>query len=67
MQERQKQIEDIVNFVNRNRNSHASLTICSRVLGNDFLGIDRQTINELRTKLPGVDEDELESYYYIIK
>lgn len=67
MDERQKQIEEIVNFVAKHRSSHASHTVCSRILGNDYLGIDRETISALREKLPNIEDDEFEACYYIIK
>ena len=67
MIDREKKIQEIVSFVSRHKNSHASLTVCSRVLGDDFLGVDAGVISELKSKLPAVDSDELEGYYYIIK
>lgn len=67
LDERQKQIEEIVSFVARHRNSHASHTVCSRILGDDYLGIDRETISALRDKLPDIEDDEFEACYYIIK
>jgi hypothetical protein len=65
--ERQKQIQEIVNFVARHKHSHASLTVCTRILGDEFTGIDDQTIDNLRARLPNTDSDELEACYYIIK
>lgn len=67
MTERQKQIQEIVNFVARHKHSHASLTVCTRILGDEFTGIDDQTIDNLRARLPNTDSDELEACYYIIK
>lgn len=67
MQDRQKQIQEIIDFVRRHKSSYASQTVCARVLGDDFMGINDDTINELRSKLPQVDSDELEACYYIIK
>jgi hypothetical protein len=65
--EKEKQIEEILQFVARHKGSHASHNVCSRILGGDFYGIDEQVINELKSKLPEVDNDELEACYYIIK
>ena len=67
MQDRQAQIQEIIDFVRRHKNSYASQTVCSRVLGEDFMGINDDTINELRARLPEVDSEELEACYYIIK
>lgn len=67
LNEKQKQIDEIVSFVAKHRNSHASHTVCLRILGDDYLGVDRETINALREKLPDVEEDEFEACYYIIK
>ena len=65
--EKEKQIEEILQFIARHKGSHASHNVCSRILGGDFYGIDEQVINDLRSKLPQVDSDELETCYYIIK
>lgn len=67
MIEREKQIQEILNFISRHKNSLASLTVCSRVLGDEFLGIDEDTIGDLRSRLFDIGSDELEGYYYIIK
>ena len=67
MIEKEKQIQEILQFVARHKGSHASHNVCSRILGGDFYGIDEHVISELKTKLPEVDNDELETCYYIIK
>lgn len=64
---KEQQIQEILQFVSRHKGSHASHNVCSRILGGDFYGIDEQVINELKAKLPKVDNDELETCYYIIK
>jgi hypothetical protein len=65
--EKEKQIEEILRFVARHKGSHASHNVCSRILGGDFYGIDEQVMDELKSKLPEADNDELEACYYIIK
>jgi hypothetical protein len=65
--DKQKQIDEIVNFISRNKYSHASHTVCTRILGDEFTGINSQTIRDLREKLPNTESDELEACYYIIK
>jgi hypothetical protein len=65
--EKQKQIMEIVDFVKRNKGSYASHTVCARVLGEDYFGINSETIVELRDRLPQIDDEEIEACYYIIK
>jgi hypothetical protein len=67
LEEREKQIEEIIDFVSRHKNSHASRVVCARILGNKFMGIDDEALDELRSRLPRADNDELEACYYIIK
>ncbi len=67
MRDRQTQIQEIIDFVRRHKSSYASQTVCARILGEDFMGINDETISELRSRLPESDTDELEACYYIIK
>lgn len=67
MIERRKQMEEIVDFVSRNRNSFATHAVCSRILGDRYIGIGENTINDLKAMLPQTSDDELEACYYIIK
>lgn len=67
MIDKEKQMDEIVQFVVRHKGSYASHAVCSRILGGDYYGIDEQVINELKSKLPEINNDELEACYYIIK
>lgn len=67
MVDRQVQIDEIYDFVSRNKFSHASRTVCARIVGGGFIGIDDGVLEELKERLPSVPEDELEACYYIIK
>ncbi|TYP56732.1 hypothetical protein [Thermosediminibacter litoriperuensis] len=67
MDDRQKQIEEIVDFVSHHKNSLASINICSRILGDKFVRVDDEVIRELKVKLPRADSEELEAFYYMIK
>lgn len=67
LSDKEKRMQEIVQFVTRNKWSYASHAVCSRVLGGEFYGIDQQVIDELKTKLPEIDSDEIEACYYIIK
>jgi len=62
-----KQIEEIIDFVSQHKSSHASRTVCARILGDSFVGINDDAIDELRARLPGADNDEVEACYYIVK
>ncbi|MDI3481890.1 MAG: hypothetical protein PWQ97_1545 [Tepidanaerobacteraceae bacterium] len=65
--DRQTQIEEIIDFVKKHKSSHASRTVCARILGDSFMGINDDAIDELRARLPRAASDELEACYYIIK
>ncbi|MFO7152247.1 MAG: hypothetical protein DIU66_003285 [Bacillota bacterium] len=67
MDERQKKIQEILDFVTHHKNSLASINICARLLGDKFVQVDDEVLQELKVKLPRADSDELESFYYMIK
>lgn len=67
MMDRQIQIDEIFDFVSRHKFSHASRTVCARIVGEGFMGIDEDVLSELKEKLPDIPYDELEACYYIIK
>ena len=67
MMDRQVQIDEIYDFVSRHKFSHASRTVCARIVGEGFMGIDDEVLGELKEKLPVTASDELEACYYIIK
>ncbi|HPM11291.1 MAG TPA: hypothetical protein PK941_12720 [Paludibacter sp.] len=67
MIDRQIQMDEIYDFVKRHKFSHASRAVCSRIVGEGFMGIDQDVLDDLKEKLPEIPEDELEACYYIIK
>jgi len=67
LDERQKKIQEILDFVTHHKNSLASINICARLLGDKFVQVDDEVLQELKVKLPRADSDELESFYYMIK
>ena len=60
-------MEQIYNFVSRNKFSHASRVVCTRIVGGGFMGIDEEVLEELKEKLPAVADEELQACYYMIK
>ncbi|KYO67842.1 MULTISPECIES: hypothetical protein [Thermovenabulum] len=67
MHDREKTIEEIIDFIKHHKNSLASINICSRMLGDKFIKVDDEVIHELQVKLPRADNEELETFYYMIK
>jgi hypothetical protein len=65
--EREQRIEAIMEFIDENRESYASLAVCRRALERGLAAVDDQTIQRLEQKLQTIPEDELEAYYYIIR
>ncbi len=66
MGDKEKRIEDIVNFVNDHRESTASQIVGRRILGYGDI-MTGEKINELKNALSNADEDEINSLFYIIK
>ncbi|MGI6034671.1 MAG: hypothetical protein ACOYCE_02525 [Limnochordia bacterium] len=65
--ERERRIEEIIQFIDENRESYASLAVCRRALERGLEAVDNHTIKRLEDKLQTVPEDEIAAYYYIIK
>lgn len=64
---REKEINEILNFVERYKESMASQMVLAKILGDKSVKVNDETINELRNKLSRAKEEELEACYYIIK
>ncbi|GEM_PF-1567148 len=60
-------IEEIIDFVTRNSQSHASRIVCQTALGNYHAELNRQSREELMRSLSEMDNDNLEYCYYLIK
>ena len=60
-------IEEIVDFVTRNSQSHASRIVCQTALGNYHAELNRDSREELWSSLRELGHDELEYCYYLIK
>ncbi|MGI6559649.1 MAG: hypothetical protein ACOX20_12210 [Limnochordia bacterium] len=65
--ERERRIEEIMQFIDENRESYASLAVCRRALERGLAAVDNEAIQRLEQRLQTIPEDELEAYYYIIK
>lgn len=65
--DRNKKIEEIIDFIDMHKESLASKTVCARILGDIHAEVGLETINELRIKLPNAEEDEIEACYYLVK
>ncbi|SNX54900.1 hypothetical protein [Thermoanaerobacterium sp. RBIITD] len=65
--DRDKEISEIVDFVERYKESMASQMVMSRILGDKSAKVDNETIAELKHHIENANDDELEACYYIIK
>lgn len=63
---RTDEIETIVEFVSRHRNSYASLAVCRRALDSGLDRVDDSVIEQLRAHLDQAPEEELDAYYSIV-
>ncbi len=62
-----RMIEEIVDFVTRNSESHASRIVCQTALGNYHAQLNNKSRDELMHSLKEMDHDNLEYCYYLIK
>jgi len=63
---RSAEIEAIVDFVSRHRNSYASLAVCRRALDSGLEAVDDGVIEQLRAHLAQAPGEELDAYYSIV-
>lgn len=66
MAERDLEISRILEFVEQNRNSYASLAVCRRALDPGMEQVTPGTIQELREYLTDAPDDEIDAYYSIV-
>ncbi len=59
-------IEQIMGFVEQNRESHATKNVFRRILGVYPERIDQRMLAELQRGLQQAEPDEVEACYYII-
>lgn len=66
MARRSQEIEKIMEFVDRNRNSYASLAVCRRALDPGLERVTLGTIGALREHLDTAPDEEISAYYSIV-
>jgi len=64
---REKQIEEILTFVNLHKESFASKIVCNRILGDKNLEISEEIVKELTEVLPNAKQEDIDACYVIIK
>ncbi len=60
-------IEQIMDFVEQHRESHASRNVFRRILGTYPEKVDRGLLSDLQKGLEDAEPDVVEACYYIIK
>ncbi len=64
---KERQIEEIVSFVNSHKESFASKIVCHRIIGDRNLEISEEIVKELSKKLPNAKQEDIDACYVIIK
>ena len=64
---RSGKIHEIVNFVEKNRESHASRTVCKEMLGDYYVLFDDETREQLEERLAGAAGEQFDYCYDLIK
>ena len=63
---RSEKIHKIVEFVEKNRESHASRTVCKEMLGDYYVPFDDETREQLEERLAGAAEEQFAYCYDLI-
>jgi hypothetical protein len=64
--EKDKMAREIISFVSDNKQSYASLAVCSRILGQTG-DVDNSTVMQLKNAINNADDNDLQSCYDLIK
>lgn len=64
---RDEQIEEIVRFVSRHKESQATRAVFGRILGRYDMEVGSESLRELRAGLDEASDEEVESLYYIVR
>ncbi|MGE5584818.1 MAG: hypothetical protein ACM309_04655 [Bacillota bacterium] len=67
MSTRDEQIEEIVGFVSRHKESQATRAVFGRILGRYDMEVGSESLRELRAGLDEASDEEVESLYYIVR
>lgn len=65
--EQQQMVQEIVDFVTRNSQSHASRVVCQTALGDYHAEVNLHSRDELIKNLQQIGDDDLEYCYYLVK
>lgn len=63
---REKEISEIMDFVERYKESMASQMVVSRILGDKGAKVNEETIDKFKNRIVSAADDDLEACYYII-
>lgn len=66
MPDRNREIRSIVQFVNDNRESYASLVVCRRAIDSGLGEITDPIIHKLQEHLAVAPPEEIDAYYSIV-
>lgn len=64
---RSGRIHEIVSFVEKNRESHASRTVCKEMLGDYYVPFDDETREQLEERLAGAAQEQFDYCYDLIR
>lgn len=64
---RDDQIEEIMRFVAKHKESQATRAVFGRILGRYGMEVGSESLRELREGLEKAGDDEVESLYYIVR
>lgn len=67
MRDRQEQIEEIMGFVARHKESQATRAVFGRILGRYDMEVGSESLCDLRDGLGKASDEEVESLYYIVR
>lgn len=67
MSTRDEQIEEIMRFVAKHKESEATRAVFGRILGRYDMEVGSESLRELREGLENAGDDEVESLYYIVR
>lgn len=67
MSTRDDQIEEIMRFVAKHKESQATRAVFGRILGRYDMEVGRESLRELRDGLDKASDEEVESLYYMVR
>ncbi|MGE5593082.1 MAG: hypothetical protein ACM3X3_05315 [Betaproteobacteria bacterium] len=67
MSARDEQVEEIMRFVAKHKESQATRAVFGRILGRYDMEVGSESLRELRDGLDKASDEEVESLYYIVR